>query len=121
MERKQIPMDKLADVLELIAAKIREKKRLDGIALINHEFIDIRGLWPRWLEVSFCINAHDHLGLCQAAIAEISPELLEQPPDDFMTKEIQYTAGHKCVPNGVGDYDFICPTTGRKPGFVPFF
>jgi hypothetical protein len=37
-----------------------------------------------------------------------------------MDEEIQYTDGHKCIPNGVGDYTFVCPTKGEKPGFVPF-
>jgi len=40
--------------------------------------------------------------------------------DDYLTQEILYTHGHKCVPNSVGDYKFICPTKGEKPGFVPF-
>ena len=33
---------------------------------------------------------------------------------------IEYKGGHRCVPNGVGDYRFGCPTEGEKPGFVPF-
>jgi hypothetical protein len=39
---------------------------------------------------------------------------------DFLTKEILYSLGHRCVPNGVGDYVFLCPTLGEKPGFIPF-
>ena len=33
---------------------------------------------------------------------------------------IPYALGHTCQPNGVGDYQFVCPTFGIKPGFVPF-
>lgn len=40
--------------------------------------------------------------------------------ENELTKEIQYKHGHKCVPNGVGDYTFVCPTEGEKPGFIPF-
>ena len=34
--------------------------------------------------------------------------------------EVLYKGGHKCMPNGVGDYIFVCPTEGEKPGFVPY-
>ena len=38
----------------------------------------------------------------------------------YMDKTIQYTLGHKCTPNGVGDYELFCSKTGTVPGFVPF-
>lgn len=34
---------------------------------------------------------------------------------------VPYNDGHACFPNGVGDFDFVCPWHGKKPGFVPFF
>jgi hypothetical protein len=37
-----------------------------------------------------------------------------------MDQEMSYTSGHKCVPNGVGDYTFICPTFGPYQQFIPF-
>ncbi|WP_236225560.1 MULTISPECIES: hypothetical protein [Pseudomonas aeruginosa group] len=37
-----------------------------------------------------------------------------------MNETIYYKNGHTCVPNGVGDYAFICPTHGQREGFVPF-
>jgi hypothetical protein len=33
-------------------------------------------------------------------------------------EEVEYTDGHRCIPNGVGDFDMICPTLGNQ-GFVP--
>lgn len=33
---------------------------------------------------------------------------------------ILYNDGHYCKPNGVGDFDFVCPTKGTKPGFIPY-
>ncbi len=41
---------------------------------------------------------------------------------DYMTKTIRYSEGHKCQPNGVGDYELVCPKDNRGviPGFVPF-
>lgn len=38
----------------------------------------------------------------------------------YEDKEIKYTHGHKCTPNGSGDYTFVCPEHGEKPGFIPF-
>lgn len=38
-----------------------------------------------------------------------------------MNEIIKYESNHECVPNGVGDYDFVCPTRGIKPGFIPYF
>ena len=35
-------------------------------------------------------------------------------------KEILYSASHKAIPNGVGDYDFICPENGFQ-FFIPYF
>ncbi len=42
--------------------------------------------------------------------------------EDYMTKTIQYSEDHKCQPNGVGDYELVCPedNKGVIPGFVPF-
>lgn len=37
-----------------------------------------------------------------------------------MTETLEHRTGHKFVPNGVGDYELICPTLGKVPGFVPF-
>jgi len=37
-----------------------------------------------------------------------------------MDETIEYKFGHKCVPNGTGDYTFVCPTKGKKPGFIPW-
>jgi hypothetical protein len=34
---------------------------------------------------------------------------------------ITYATGHTCEPNGVGDYRFVCPTHGERPGFIPFY
>ncbi len=34
---------------------------------------------------------------------------------------IPYNDGHACFANGVGDFTFICPWHGKRPGFVPFF
>lgn len=39
---------------------------------------------------------------------------------DMFTKEVLYNDGHRCVPNGVGDFDFICPADGKR-FFVPIF
>ena len=36
------------------------------------------------------------------------------------TRVIEYTEGHECRPNGVGDYKMVCPETGVLEGFVPF-
>ena len=33
----------------------------------------------------------------------------------------EYATGHRCEPNGVGDYRFLCPKHGEKPGFIPFY
>lgn len=33
---------------------------------------------------------------------------------------IEYASGHKCEPNGVGDYTMICPTRGPYPSFIPY-
>ena len=33
-------------------------------------------------------------------------------------KQIDYTNSHKCIDNGVGDFDFYCPEKG-KTMFVP--
>jgi len=33
-------------------------------------------------------------------------------------KIVKYTNNHRCEPNGLGDYDFICPKLG-KIKFVP--
>ena len=38
--------------------------------------------------------------------------------NDGRLKDIEYDEGHKCVDNGVGDFDFICPTMGQIM-FVP--
>ena len=40
--------------------------------------------------------------------------------DDTMNQMIRYTDGHECRPNGVGDYEMVCPTFGVLLGFVPF-
>lgn len=40
--------------------------------------------------------------------------------DDYMTKQLSYTGGHICRPNGVGDYEMVCPQAGVLPGFVSF-
>jgi len=40
--------------------------------------------------------------------------------DDYITKEILYTHGHKCIPNGVGDYQMVCPDGEVVKGFIPF-
>lgn len=37
-----------------------------------------------------------------------------------MSENIPYKFGHYCKPNGVGDFDFVCPIRGEKPGFVPY-
>lgn len=37
-----------------------------------------------------------------------------------MNELIEYSKGHTCKPNGVGDYTFVCPKNGEKPGFVPY-
>lgn len=37
-----------------------------------------------------------------------------------MNETIYYQHGHTCVPNGVGDYTFVCPTLGKREGFVPY-
>ena len=36
-----------------------------------------------------------------------------------MDKDVLYNDGHVCVPNGVGDFDFICPENGKQ-FFVPY-
>lgn len=33
---------------------------------------------------------------------------------------LEHSTGHKFVDNGVGDYDLVCPTHGKVPGFVPY-
>ena len=33
---------------------------------------------------------------------------------DIFEKEVLYNDGHKCIPNGHGDFDFICPTKGKQ-------
>ena len=40
--------------------------------------------------------------------------------EDIFTKEVLYNDDHKCVPNGCGDFDFICPKNGKQ-FFVPIF
>ena len=40
--------------------------------------------------------------------------------DGPMDQMIQYTDGQECRPNGVGDYEMVCPTAGVLEGFVPF-
>ncbi len=35
-----------------------------------------------------------------------------------MNKDVNYTFNHKAVPNGVGDFDMICPELG-KVFFIP--
>ena len=37
-----------------------------------------------------------------------------------MNEIIEYTSGHKCEPNGVGDYNMVCPTHGQLPMFIPY-
>ncbi len=37
-----------------------------------------------------------------------------------MNEVIEYSKDHRCKPNGAGDYTFICPKNGEKPGFVPY-
>lgn len=38
---------------------------------------------------------------------------------DIWTQIITYKEEHKCVPNGHGDFDFICPKIGKVGSFVP--
>ncbi len=45
----------------------------------------------------------------------------ESSDPDELTKVIQYTDGHRCEPNGHGDYQFVCPTNGVYHRFIPFF
>ncbi len=33
---------------------------------------------------------------------------------------VPYNDGHACFANGAGDFDFVCPWHGKKPGFIPF-
>ncbi len=35
-----------------------------------------------------------------------------------MEKDVLYNDDHKCIPNGHGDFDFICPVNGKQ-FFVP--
>lgn len=37
-----------------------------------------------------------------------------------MNEAVHYKNGHTCIPNGVGDYTFVCPVDGKREGFVPF-
>lgn len=37
-----------------------------------------------------------------------------------MNETIYYKNGHTCIPNGVGDYTFVCPDHGKREGFIPF-
>lgn len=38
----------------------------------------------------------------------------------FLEKTHKYTNNHTCKPNGVGDFDLICPEKG-KVQFIPCF
>jgi len=125
-ELKKLNRDNLSEILEKIAKQIREraKKWPGGRALTKWDFVDVKlkgdDLGTTMLKFSVYLDAESEIDLCQEAIREIDPEAFNQPPVDFLTKDILYGDGHKCVPNGVGDYDLVCPTLGQKPGFIPF-
>ncbi len=33
---------------------------------------------------------------------------------NFLEQEVIYNNGHKCVPNGHNDFDFMCPDNGKQ-------
>ncbi len=37
-----------------------------------------------------------------------------------MNETLMHVSGHKFVPNGVRDFDLVCPSHGVAPGFVPY-
>jgi hypothetical protein len=37
-----------------------------------------------------------------------------------MSEVIEYESGHRCVPNGAGDFNLTCPKHGVRPGFIPY-
>jgi hypothetical protein len=41
-----------------------------------------------------------------------------QAPAD--AEEVLYAHGHKCVPDGKGDYKFVCPTEGDLDGYLSY-
>lgn len=34
--------------------------------------------------------------------------------EEMFQKEVLYNDGHKCVPNGLNEFDFICPEYGKR-------